>query len=188
LKRKKRDPPPLTPDTLAKAADAYLKRYPSSAENLRRVLRRRLIRRAHRGEDVPTQAKAWIDDLVHRLLATGKLNDSLYATALADSLARQGRSLRVIAEKLRQKGIPRDLVEATVAKIKGSDADLEVRLAHRYARRRRLGPYSRPGVDRVQRRQKDLAALARQGYSYAVAKAVIDGDIPQDDEDEVSPW
>ena len=43
------------------------------------------------------------------------------------------------------------------------------------ARRRRLGPWRRQD-DRAGSRQKDLAALARLGFAYATARAVIDGE------------
>jgi regulatory protein len=41
------------------------------------------------------------------------------------------------------------------------------------ARRRRLGPY-RPEADREARREKDLAALARAGFGYDIARTVIE--------------
>ena len=47
--------------------------------------------------------------------------------------------------------------------------------ARRTARRRRLGPW-RGEDQRAARREKDLAALARAGFSYSVAKTVIDGE------------
>ncbi len=46
--------------------------------------------------------------------------------------------------------------------------------ALRYARRRRLGPFCRG--DRFERREKDLAALARAGFGVAFARPVIDAD------------
>ena len=52
---------------------------------------------------------------------------------------------------------------------------VETAAAHIAARRRRLGPWRRE-QDRATSRQKDLATLARLGFSYAVARAVIDGD------------
>ena len=51
----------------------------------------------------------------------------------------------------------------------------QCRTALRYARRRRLGPY-RPDGERAERRARDLAALDRQGFGYAVACRVIDAE------------
>ena len=41
------------------------------------------------------------------------------------------------------------------------------------ARRRRLGPF-RPAADRAEHRTRDLAALARAGFNYDLARKVID--------------
>ena len=54
------------------------------------------------------------------------------------------------------------------------------------ARRRRLGPFRRPG-EREERRDKDLAALARVGFSYAVARRVIEAPSPEDLADDGIP-
>ena len=43
------------------------------------------------------------------------------------------------------------------------------------ARRRRIGPF-RPG-ERAAFRQKDMAVLARAGFPFEVARAVIDGEV-----------
>ena len=58
-----------------------------------------------------------------------------------------------------------------------SDED-ELAAARKAAWRKRLGPWSRG--DRAASRQKDLAALARAGFSIAVARAVIDGAADED--------
>jgi regulatory protein len=59
------------------------------------------------------------------------------------------------------------------AALEGEDGD-EAAAARALARRRRLGPY-RPG-ERAPYRDKDLAALARAGFRYDVARAVVDGE------------
>jgi len=47
------------------------------------------------------------------------------------------------------------------------------------ARRRRLGPYRMPEV-RAERRDKDLAALARAGFDYDTARRVIEAETLDD--------
>jgi regulatory protein len=44
--------------------------------------------------------------------------------------------------------------------------------AHALARRKRLGPY-RTG-DRAAFREKDLAAFARAGFGFAIARRIVD--------------
>jgi len=52
-----------------------------------------------------------------------------------------------------------------------AEPDLAAALA--FARRRRLGPY-RASAARGAHRTRDLAALGRQGFAYALARRVIE--------------
>jgi regulatory protein len=66
--------------------------------------------------------------------------------------------------------VQREVIAAALA---GEEGD-ELAAAHALARRRKLGPY-RAG-ERASFRQKDLAALARAGFAFGIAREVIDGD------------
>ncbi len=169
--RAARKPPrPVTPAYLERAALAYLERFASSSENLRRVLRRKVEKRCRlRGED-PAEFHAAVDDVVARSLRSGLLDDTRYAESRVATLRRRGGSARSIGAKLASKGVPREAISAA---LEGEPED-ERAAAHALARRRKLGPY-RPG-DRAPFRERDLAALARAGFSYGIAREVIEGE------------
>src|SRR5690606_7601722 len=138
------------------AALRYLERYASSAENLRRVLQRRIKRWEIRTkEKAPLGADAWIESAVHKCVALGFVNDARYAEHRIASLRRQGRSTRYIQQALALKGVPQAVLRAQLA----SDAETEEEAARRYVQRRRL-----------KRNDKDLAKLVRAGFSLNVAK------------------
>ncbi|WP_445501951.1 regulatory protein RecX [Microvirga sp. G4-2] len=164
-------PRKVTPTYLQRAALAYLERYASSAENLRRVLKRKVDKRCRlRGED-PAEFQEMIDEVVAKSLRTGLVNDTRYAEARIATLRRRGGSARAIQAKLSAKGIDR----ATIATaLEGGEEDDEEKAAHALARRRKLGPY-RPG-ERAPHRDKDLATLARAGFRFDIARQVIDGE------------
>lgn len=152
---------------------AYLERYASSAENLRRVLRRKVEQRCRlRGED-PAAFQEAVDEVVARALRSGLVDDVRYAEGRVASLRRRGGSARAIQAKLAQKGVARATVAAALEDGPGD----ELAAAHALARRRRLGPY-RPG-ERAPYRDKDLAAMARAGFPFAVAREVIDGEAAE---------
>jgi regulatory protein len=154
-----------------RAALAYLERFASSAENLRRVLRRKVETRCRlRGEDAEPFLEL-VDPVVARSVSSGLVDDRAYAEARVASFRRRGTSARGIKTKLSAKGVGRETVEAALA---GDDGD-ERRAAVALARRRRLGPY-RAG-DRAAFRQKDLAVLARAGFPFDKARGVIDGEV-----------
>jgi regulatory protein len=54
--------------------------------------------------------------------------------------------------------------------------------AHRFARRKRIGPYAIAPVDR-DRRQKQLAQMVRAGHGFALARALVEADPGEIGED-----
>ncbi|WP_243369337.1 regulatory protein RecX [Microvirga solisilvae] len=167
----KKPPRKVTPAYLQRAALAYLERYASSAENLRRVLKRKVDKRCRlRGED-PAEFSEMIDEVVAKSLRTGLIDDTRYAEARVATLRRRGGSARAIQAKLSAKGVDRTTIAAA---LEGGEEDDEEKAAHALARRRKLGPY-RPG-ERAPYRDKDLAALARAGFRFDVARQVVDGE------------
>jgi len=71
-----------------------------------------------------------------------------------------------------EKGVATDVINAAIDGLGDTDLDPDLTAAAGFARRRRLGPYRTSGKTR----DKDMAALARNGFSYAVAQIVIDAD------------
>jgi regulatory protein len=202
-KRKKRTPRKVTPKYLDNAALYYLSRYATSAENLKRVMMRKINRSAkHHGTEVEDGA-ALLEAMIARYLDSGLLDDGAYAKTRAASLHRRGNSARVITGKLRQKGVGNDDIDAALHALGEEDPDPELAAAVMLAKRRRLGPFAtkeptrgedgpraRGGVPRSPQgpdretikdtREKHLAALARAGFSYDIARRVIDADSEDD--------
>jgi regulatory protein len=136
----------IGPDLLERWALHYLGRYASSAENLRRMLTRRVRRRS---PETVSAAEPLIDALVARYREAGLLDDAAYAAARVQSLHRRGEAMRAIRARLASKGV--------------SAADVAD------ARRRRLGPFRRAAADHA----RELGAFARAGFSRRVAEAVL---------------
>ena len=173
--KKKRVPRKATPKSLNNGALYYLQRFSSSAENLRRVLMRRVDRSARHHDIDRDEAAAWIDDIIARFVASGLLDDGQFARARAATLHRRGSSGRAIRAKLMEKGVAPDVIDETVAGLEETDQNPEMTAAATLARRRRLGPYRING-DRSEFREKDMAALARNGFGYGVVQQVVDAE------------
>lgn len=165
---------PLTKAYLERAALHYLERYASSLEGLRRVLMRRVDKAAREERGDPAEAAPWVEEIVARFAASGLVDDRSFAEGRAASLRRRGESARRIALKLREKGVDGDLIGAVLEEEDGPDREAaEFAAACRFARRRRLGPLRDP-AERADRRDRDMAALARAGFSLDVARRVLD--------------
>ncbi|MFN3199145.1 MAG: regulatory protein RecX [Bradymonadia bacterium] len=177
---------------LERVALAHLQRFSSSRENLRRVLSRRVSKVARAAayaaeQDEPGTGEAIkeerlaagaeiIEPLLDRFVEAGLLNDRVYAEGRVRALHRQGHPARAIRARLRAKGVPAELVDEVLELLAEEDdgglsPDLEAAILR--ARRKRLGPY-RDEASRADRRQRDLGALARAGFSFDVARQVID--------------
>ena len=176
--RKPRPPRKITAQSIDAAALAYLHRFATSAENLRAVLMRRVRRAALAHDDDPAIGAKWVDLLVERYLRAGLLDDSIYAAARAAAMHRRGASARAIRAWLAAKGVAAADIECALERLDAQAGNSGLRGAYNYARRRRLGPWR--STDRAARRDRDLAALARQGHGYDHARIVIDAQDPDE--------
>jgi len=167
---------PITPKYLQNAATAYLERYPTTAEGLRRVLARR-VRKAKMAEaPIVADVERVIAEIVARFVAAGAIDDKAFAQTKARALHRRGTSGRLTRQKLKLAGIDPDTLDQAMA---GLDQELDTDPRQRewtaavaLARRRRLGPFR--AKDRKAHRDRDLAAMARAGFDYELARRVVD--------------
>lgn len=171
----RKGPRKVTPASLENAALHYLARFATTAAHLRGVLMRRVERSArHHGTD-SAEGEKLVDALIERYARSGLLDDAAYAGARAATLRRSGASARGIRAKLMQKGLDPEQIDAAVRAADEDTENGEIAAALALARRRRIGPF-RPAGGRAEAREKDLAALARAGFSYDVARRVVEGD------------
>ncbi len=170
-------PQPPTETWLHERALRYLDRFDSSAANLKRVLRAAVHRVV---VDPAEQAAAGgrIDALIERLQRSGVLDDARFAATSARGLRSRGSSTRMIRHKLQAKGVAERDVETALGE--ALDERTELDAAREHVRRKRLGPHRAP-AERKARAQRDLAALARAGFSFDVARRAL-GDLEFEDE------
>jgi regulatory protein len=176
-----RQPRKATPRSLHNAALFYLERFSTSAENLRRVLIRRVERSVRVHETDRAEGLAAVDELIARLRKSGLLDDRAYAEARAKTLRRRGMPSQVIRARLRQKGVGEDDADAGLAAADDDEDadDPDLTAAVTFARRRRLGPF-RPVEDRTDTDEKDLAILARAGFRYDVTRKIVAATTPEE--------
>ena len=155
---------------LTRFAHWYLERWAASRAMLEAALQRRCAK-AVRAELLEREAAAeLIAAVLASLSASGLVRDDLYAHSRAGRLARRGKPRGRIAADLANRGID----PATAAQALDEAGVDDIAAAKRYAKRRRLGPHRLDG--RAEHRSRDLAALARAGFTSTAAHAAIDGD------------
>ena len=170
-------PRKMTESRLANIALHYLERYSSSEENLRRVLERRIMKAAYAHPETDIDAaKGWIDALIVRYVEVGLLNDAAYAEAKTRSGLERGEAPRVIAMKLAQKGVLKEISDTALEDLAEDFPAPELQAALTLIRKKRIGPYRTDAENRKEMREKDLAKMARAGFSYDTAKRMIDAE------------
>ena len=170
-KRKK-----ITPTYLHNAGLYYLQRYAASSSHFRQVMLRKVKKScAHHPEQDYDTCAAMVEDIIEKFVETGLINDDLYTRGVVNTLRRQGKSTRAVHAKLRSKGVPADLIDSHLREYSQEHHDdaaqAELHAALILARRKKLGPFRK---NNDSDRKKELAALARAGYPYDIAKKVID--------------
>ncbi|GEQ98446.1 recombinase RecX [Iodidimonas gelatinilytica] len=184
---------PMTPDRLERAAYHYLERFATSAGNLRRVLEQKIRRRNASFAPPSAEQEQWIDTLIEKLLRLQLLDDRAYAEAMARSQHLRGKPKRSIQHWLKARAVSEADIDAALNALAddiGPMTDPDHLAAMRFARKRRLGPWKRDMKDRAPetpdrramhaRQNKEIAAFARAGFSYDIARKILAADTEEE--------
>ena len=156
---------------LKNKAAHYLGRYASTEKKLTQVL-------------IKFIKKKWpevsIDDVSDEIQETvkwcrehGFVNNAGYALMKVKSGRAKGYSAKQIKQKLTLAGISSREVLAAFINVEET-SDTEFQAAIIMARKKRLGPYARSPIIDHEQRIRQMARLARAGYSYEICKNVFD--------------
>ena len=180
-RREKKPPKKISADYLHNSGLYYLQRFPASAGHFRSVMMRKIDKscRHHKDQDREHCARL-LDEVVAKFIDMGLLNDTGYAAGMVISLRRRGLSQRAIEAKLSAKGLKRDQIAAALSDHADDRPRAEVELiaALRLARRKRIGPFAAT-AERAERdmKERDMASLARGGFSYDIVGKVMNMDL-----------
>lgn len=159
---------PPTEETLRQTLLRYLERYDASRAQLRTVLLKKLPKELPSAERASLERA--IDELLERFATSRIIDDRRLSESLVRGQRARGSSTRKIEGKLRARGVDAETTSAALGE-SSARAEDELEAAKTYARRRRLAERYDLGVPAE--RQKALAALARQGFSFEVARRAL---------------
>jgi regulatory protein len=165
----KRPRPPLDAEGLERLGLFYAGRYATTRAKLAAYLRRKL---AERGWSGPGEAP--VGRIVERFAELGYVDDRAFASARAAALLRRGYGEIRVREALKGAGI----AEEDSAEARDRAGEEALAAAHRFARRRRLGPYAASVPDH-DARLKAAAAMMRAGHRMELVWKVL-GTSPAD--------
>lgn len=120
--------------------------------------------------------------LLDRFEEVGLIDDEAFARAwIADRQARRGLSGRALAQELRRKGVPEEVLREAVAEIEAEDEEAAARDLVRKKLR------SMRGLDQATMTRRLAGMLARKGYSGGLVFAVIRDELGADGETPPGP-
>jgi regulatory protein len=162
-----RAPRPIDAAQLQELALGYAARYATTAAKLRRYLDRKLRERVWTPSD-----PADIDGLVTRIVGLGFVDDRMFAASKARDLTARGFGMGRVRGALAAAGVSRDDAGAALASEDDAPPDPFV-AAIAFARRRRFGPFARETTSDAAQQRRELAAMARAGHDFGVARRVL---------------
>ena len=159
----------ISEPALREAALRYLDRQDGSVEQVRRSLKRRIAKYGEPSE----QPEAWAaaERVLDRLQEAGLLDDARFARGFAAGQRRRGASGALLRQKMRQRGLSSELIDRALEETLQQDELSDDTSAVVYARKRRLT--ERYDLSDPLQRNKALAALARRGFGFDVAKRAL---------------
>ncbi len=149
----------------------YLKRYDSSSFNLRKVLKRRVVRERAKNAEIPDDIDSVIENVIARVKEMGYVDDVRFMENEIRRLTARGKSRSFIERKLVSCGYKKSDFAAYL----DENAADETETVSAMIKKRKL--FTDPA-----RRQKDLAKLLRAGFKYAaIVNALKKNDYSSDD-------
>ena len=152
----------------------YLGRYASTSARLETVLRKFAARKLDTAE--PAMLESGIKEVIESCIRLGYIDDAAFIRSHFRQGLRSGHSQKRILLKLAQRGISRD---QALSVLQDSDEEIvpdehaELAAALIYARKKAVGPYSKHQPDSPGDRQKHMGRLARNGFSFDIARQVM---------------
>ncbi len=152
---------------LKKYAFSYLSKYNTSKKNIDMILRNKVRRMNLKKKDkfiLYSSIASILSDLENNKL----IDDKNFTQSKIHSLSLQGKSKISIISYFVQKGIEKNLIEESFENLELKNPNWEKESAKIFARKKRLG------IKYSANFEKDLAKMARAGFSYNLSKKILE--------------
>ncbi len=161
-----------TIDEIRNFAYSYLEKYSPSKQQLRIYLFKKLIKIK---QNISSKKEIFnlIDSIITTLVDNKFISDKHYSDIKSKTFLKRGYSLNKIRYSLIKKGIDEKYIKASISKIKEKESDPDFFSAIKLCKKRRIGAI-REESNRSLFYKKDIAILARSGFSYELSKKILD--------------
>ena len=150
---------------LLKYAVDYLSKYDSSKVNLVNVLKRKILRLKTTNYEKRKLINI-IESIIIKLEKNKFIDDDRYSSTKIVSLSNSGKSKHFIFNYLIKKGVNKSQIQNNLNLMKQDDDNWELNSAKIFAKKKKM-------LDKNQNYEKNLAKMARAGFSYDICKKIL---------------
>ena len=150
---------------LLKYAVDYLSKYDSSKVNLVNVLKRKILRLKTTNYEKGKLINI-IESIIIKLEKNKFIDDDRYSSTKIISLSNSGRSKNFIFNYLIKKGVSKSQIQNNLNLMQQDNDNWELNSAKIFAKKKKL-------LEKDQSYEKNLAKMARAGFSYDICKKIL---------------
>ena len=150
---------------LLKYAVDYLSKYDSSKVNLVNVLKRKILRLKITNYEKRKLINI-IENIIVKLEKNKFIDDDRYSSTKILSLSNSGKSKNFIFNYLIKKGVNKSQIQNNLNLVQQDNDNWELNSAKIFAKKKKL-------LEKNQSYEKNLAKMARAGFSYDICKKVL---------------
>ncbi len=150
---------------LLKYAVDYLSKYDSSKVNLFNVLKRKILRLKTTNYEKGKLINI-IESIITKLEKNKFIDDNRYSSTKILSLSNSGKSKNFIFNYLLKKGVNKTQIQNNLNLMQQDNDNWELNSAKIFAKKKKL-------LEKNQSYEKNLAKMARAGFSYDICKKIL---------------
>ena len=150
---------------LLKYAVDYLSKYDSSKVNLVNVLKRKILRLKTTNYEKGKLINI-IESIITKLEKNKFIDDNRYSSTKILSLSNSGKSKNFIFNYLIKKGVNKTQIQNNLNLMQQVNDNWELNSAKIFAKKKKL-------LEKDQSYEKNLAKMARAGFSYDICKKIL---------------
>lgn len=156
----------------------YLERFESSSFKTKKMLERRVQKEKLKGNIIPDNISTLINEVIQKMTELGYINDERVMQNQIRRLSSAGKSKSFILKKLKQDGFNENSLSSALSSFDEETSSSDLIRAVKWLKKHKKGQFR--SKDSSLFYQKDLAALARAGFSYDTATKALEVDPPKE--------
>ena len=169
---KKKIPKKITLDSLEKSAIKYLEKYSATEYQLKKVLRRKIIKTSFFYKIDPKKDFDLIKLIIKKFKEIGLIDDKVFSENKVLTYIDKGYSKKKIIFNLKNKWISDENIQKAVDNLEKSFVNFELLSALIYAHKKKILAFKKKEKNFYENKKK-LLQMSQAGFSYDIAKKII---------------